>query len=197
MLLQAQGKLDEAEPLFREALAVAARPGPRAPGHADSMNNLAGVLRDQGKLDEAEPLFREALEVAPRLGAEHPDTLVSMNNLAPCSRPGTSSRRPSRSAARCWRPAPVLGRRAPLHADLVNNLASLLQAQGKLDEAEPLCARPWRTTAGSAAPITRTPYVDEQPGLLQARRNAARGQAALSPGLEPGDESSSPTTPTH
>ena len=60
-LLKKQGKLDEAEPLLREALQVLRSTlGNRHPGTLTSISNLASLLQDQGKPDEAAPLLREA-----------------------------------------------------------------------------------------------------------------------------------------
>ena len=62
MLLHDQGKLVEAEPLHREALAGWREVlGDKHPVTLRSINNLALLLGDQGKLAEAEPLLREAL----------------------------------------------------------------------------------------------------------------------------------------
>jgi len=82
-LLKAQGKLDEAEPLLREALRARRETlGDRHPDTLVSINNLGSLLKAQGKLDEAEPLLREALRARREtLGDRHPDTLVSINNL--------------------------------------------------------------------------------------------------------------------
>ena len=61
MLLQKQGKLDEAEPLLREALEISrATLGDRHPDTVTSIINLGSLLQDQGKPDEAAPLLREA-----------------------------------------------------------------------------------------------------------------------------------------
>ena len=82
-LLQAQGKLDEAGVLLREALeARRATLGDRHPNTLVSINNLGLLLKAQGKLDEAGVLYREALEARrATLGDRHPDTLGSINNL--------------------------------------------------------------------------------------------------------------------
>ena len=56
-LLKEQGKLAEAEPLYREVLEGFREVlGPRHPDTLISVNNLAVLLMDQGKLAEAEPL---------------------------------------------------------------------------------------------------------------------------------------------
>ena len=62
MLLKAQGKLDEAGVLYREALeASRATLGDRHPSTLSSINNLGMLLQAQGELDEAGVLLREAL----------------------------------------------------------------------------------------------------------------------------------------
>jgi tetratricopeptide (TPR) repeat protein len=82
-LLQAQGKLDQAEPYYREALEVSRRVlGEEHPDTLTSINNLGSLLRSQGNFAEAEPYVREALEKSRRvLGEEHPGTLRSINNM--------------------------------------------------------------------------------------------------------------------
>jgi tetratricopeptide (TPR) repeat protein len=83
-LLQAQGKLCVAEPLYREALAARRRTlGDEHPDTLASIYNLAVLLQDQGKLGEAEPLYLEALAARRRtFGKEHIDTLTSITGMA-------------------------------------------------------------------------------------------------------------------
>ena len=140
-LLQAQGKLDEAEPLYREALeASRATLGDRHPDTLVSISNMASLLQDQGKVDEAAPLYREALEAErATLGDRHPSTLGSIGDMAhllqaqgkldeaePLCREALEAKRAT------------LGDRHPDTLVSINNMARLLQAQGKLDEAEAL-----------------------------------------------------------
>jgi non-specific serine/threonine protein kinase/serine/threonine-protein kinase len=82
-LLQAQGKLAEAEPYWREALEKSRRVlGEEHPNTLIFMNNMGFLLQAQGKLDQAEPYYREALEKRRRvLGEEHPNTLGVTGNL--------------------------------------------------------------------------------------------------------------------
>ena len=55
----ANGKLAEAEPLFRRALEGNERQlGAQHPDTLKAVNNLAWLLKAQGKLAEAEPLYR-------------------------------------------------------------------------------------------------------------------------------------------
>ncbi len=70
---QSQGRLDEAEPLLREAVEVCrAGLSPDDPHIASSLDKLGSLFHKQGRLDEAEPLLREALGIAraasPRIG---------------------------------------------------------------------------------------------------------------------------------
>jgi len=83
LLLQAQGRLDEAGALYREALEARRETlGNRHPDTLSSINNLGSLLQAKGRLDEAEALFHEALKARREtLGDRHPDTLGSINNL--------------------------------------------------------------------------------------------------------------------
>ena len=82
--LKAQGRLDEAVPLLREALA--GRREVLGLHHADTLysaTQLALLLQDQGKISEAEPLLREARDSYIAVnGTDHPDSLSSSNYLA-------------------------------------------------------------------------------------------------------------------
>jgi tetratricopeptide (TPR) repeat protein len=79
-LLRERGKLDEAEPLYRRALAARRKSlGKGHPTTLTSINKLAQVLREQGRLNEAEPLLGEALAARREtLGSRHPETVRSM-----------------------------------------------------------------------------------------------------------------------
>jgi tetratricopeptide (TPR) repeat protein len=80
---RATGRYDEAELLFREALAITGKTlGEAHPDYATDLNNLGSLLQATGRSDEAEPLYREALAVfETALGAEHPDTQLVRGNL--------------------------------------------------------------------------------------------------------------------
>ena len=83
-LLDGQGKVDEAERLYRQALAVFERAyGPEHYEVAVNLNNLAALAHAQGRSEEAEQLYRRALAIKEKvLGAEHPDVAMTLNNLA-------------------------------------------------------------------------------------------------------------------
>lgn len=77
------GRYDEAEPLYREALAVTEQAlGKQHADYASSLNNLALLLDTTGRYDEAEPLYREAVQVfEAALGPDHPNTQTVRENL--------------------------------------------------------------------------------------------------------------------
>jgi hypothetical protein len=81
---QAQGRYDEAEPLYQRVLQTRGRAlGPEHPDTLRSVNNLALLYQAQGRYGEAEPLYQRALQAYERvLGQEHPVTLKVVNNLA-------------------------------------------------------------------------------------------------------------------
>src|SRR5437588_12845906 len=83
-LYERQGKYDDAEPLYKRALAICEEVlGPIHPSTATSVNNLAFLYNSQGKYDDAEPLYKRALAIREEvLGPIHPDTATSVNNLA-------------------------------------------------------------------------------------------------------------------
>ena len=66
-LLKSQGKLEEAEPYFREALEGRRRTlGDEHPDTLTSIFLTGYWLTSQGKFEEALPYYREALEVRRR-----------------------------------------------------------------------------------------------------------------------------------
>lgn len=82
-ILDARGNTDEAESLYREALAVFERDGATNAGEiAVNLNGLGALLAKRGRIDEAESLIARAVELKEGvLGARHPDVAVSLNNL--------------------------------------------------------------------------------------------------------------------
>ena len=91
--LKAQGKYDEAEPLFCEAVEVQRETlGNRHPDTLTSISNLGMLLQAKGDLAAAEPLLREAAEVfRETLGSQHPSTLIAIDNLAQAALPKVKS----------------------------------------------------------------------------------------------------------
>ncbi len=144
LLLKVQGKLAEAEPLYRRALAI--REEKLGKDHLDvstSLNNLAVLLKDQGKLTAAEPLYSRAIAIGEEtLGKDHPKNAVWLNNLARFFQDHGRLV----EAEPLYRRAIAIGEEAlgkdhPDFAIYLNNLGLLLKDQGKLAEAEPLFRR--------------------------------------------------------
>ena len=83
-LYDSQGRYDQAEPLYLQALELCKRLlGEDHPQVATSFNNLAGLYESQGRYEQAEPLYLQALELRKRLlGEEHPYVATTLNNLA-------------------------------------------------------------------------------------------------------------------
>ena len=81
--LEDQGRYDEAEPLFREALETCRLTlGDRHEDTLASINNVGLLLHAKGDLASAEPLLREALDVGREtLGHRHSSTLAYINNV--------------------------------------------------------------------------------------------------------------------
>jgi tetratricopeptide (TPR) repeat protein len=83
-ILSRQGKLEEAEPLFRKAWEV--RRQVRGEDHPETLyakQNLASLLDDLDRLPEAEVLMRQVLDESERLlGYQHSNTLTAQMNLA-------------------------------------------------------------------------------------------------------------------
>lgn len=81
---QQQEKFGQAEPLLRQALAVASRSlGPEHPGTADIIESLASLNNSLGRLDEASELYRQAIAIhSASEGPEHPHTAIAIYNLS-------------------------------------------------------------------------------------------------------------------
>ena len=144
LLLQDQGDLAGARPLYERALAIREKVlGAEHPDTATSLSNLAILLQAQGDLAAARPLYERALAIREKvLGPEHPDTATSLNNLASLlqAQGDLAGARPlyERALAICEK---VLGAEHPDTATSLSNLARLLQAQGDLAGARPLYER--------------------------------------------------------
>jgi eukaryotic-like serine/threonine-protein kinase len=146
-ILRAQGRLDEAEPMLREALEIRrAELGQDHPLVPTSLSNLAVLLGEQRKYDEAESLFREALATRRRvLGDEHPEVTLTITGLAYVLR----GKGDYAGAEQLFRQALAMNRKRfglehPSVGLDIYALARVLHEKGSMAEAESL----YRTSLG-------------------------------------------------
>ena len=109
-LLDAQGRLDEAEPLYQRALAIEEKVrGPEHPSVAALLDNLAALHHAQDHFARAETYYRRALAIREKIQNDR-DLAPTVYNLAvlyfdqgayPAAEP--LFRRAWRSARRCSR----------------------------------------------------------------------------------------------
>ncbi len=144
MLLQLQGRIADAEPLFKQSLSIleTALP-PDHPDTATAINNIGFQYQLMERYEEAERHYKKALDI--REKAAWPDyshIADSLNNVAQIYK-------------RQWRTAEAipllerslamrekgLGRQHPQIAQSLQNLASAMELQGQFTESEPLL---WR-----------------------------------------------------
>lgn len=160
LLLKTLGRLEEAEPLSKQALGGAER----ALGASHELTlivrtNRALLLEDSGRLADAEPLLRNVLEQRTRaLGADHADSLRAAHNLAVLlgarGKPGEAE--PLLRRALEGRQA-LLGPEHPDTLQSANSAGLALRTLGRLDEAEPLlrrCVRGFTHLHGARHPAT-------------------------------------------
>ena len=172
--LEDQGKYDEAEPLYREALAVQrATIGDRHLDTLTSMGNLGLLHMAKGDIPAAELLLGEALQGSREtLGDRHPQTLGCINNLGMLLKAKGDFKNAEsllREALEVQRG--TLGYRHPDTLTSINNLGLLLQAKGDLAAAELLIREAFEgrhETLGSRHPRT-----------LSSRNNLDQLQQAL------------------
>jgi len=163
--LISQGEYGQAETLHDRVLSIYERTlGMEHPLTATGLSNLGNVRYLQGKFADAETAHRRALGIREKvLGPNHPDTATSLNNLANVlfeqgkdERTSAADQRARASSGQrvqsvsevegLYRRAlaiqeRVLGPEHPALANTLNNLAALLDQQGKFTESEPLQRR--------------------------------------------------------
>ncbi len=82
-VLRAQGKIEEAEALYREAIPKLRTLVPDHPDLATHINNLAFLLKGRGAYDDAATLYQEAHSLYSAVhGRGHPQSLMLASNLS-------------------------------------------------------------------------------------------------------------------
>lgn len=139
--LHGRGRYGEAEPLFKEGLAIGEKSlGREHPDLAAGRNNLALLYSNTGRYAEAEPLFQEALAVSEKsFGREHPDVAIWLNNLANLySETGRYAEAEPLFKEALAIGEKSLGRQHPYVGTWLNSMANLYYASGRYAEAETL-----------------------------------------------------------
>jgi tetratricopeptide (TPR) repeat protein len=168
VLLQSKARYNDAEPLFRRALAL----DEKHHGHshqevAIDLVNLAGLLLATNRPSEAEPLYRRALVIFEKCYRHnHPYVAKVVNNLAELLR---ATNRLSEAEPLYRRALAIFekcyGYDHPEVARGLNNLAQLLQATNRLSQAEPLYRR--------ALAIDEKSYGPDHPDVAISLNNLA------------------------
>jgi CHAT domain-containing protein/tetratricopeptide (TPR) repeat protein len=76
-----QGRMDEAEPLYRRAQALWRQEAPGCRGEAVALNNLATVAQARGDIAAAEASFEQVLAVSEGLDPEGMGVAIALSNL--------------------------------------------------------------------------------------------------------------------
>ncbi len=139
--LCALGRLEESKRLYEQALAISERV--RGVNHPDTcyrLNNLGVVLLRLDRIAEAEECFKKALRISEDThGPNHPVTASRLDNLAQSTRDRKLAEQAYRRALKIREE--MLGSGHPDTGITMNNLAMLLEASGRLAEAEDLIRR--------------------------------------------------------
>ncbi len=158
--LEAQQKYDEAEQLFREALAISERVyGDQHRETATCLDNLATCLRKQGRYVDAVTFCSRSLEVREAiLGKKHAHTATSYSNLGFLYRTlGRYEEAQTLLAQSLAIREQSLGTNHPYVAESLDRLAGLCRDLGRYEEAAELCKRGLqirRETLGDDHPLT-------------------------------------------
>ena len=133
-----QKRLEEAVPLFREAIAGYERArGADHPATVMTIGNLAALYNSMRSYLEARPLLERVLETQRRvLGDDHPDTLTTLNNYAfNLDNVGELSEAEALYREVLERRIEVLGADHPHVLSSMSNLGNVYRKQGRLGES--------------------------------------------------------------
>ena len=155
LALDAQAKYNEAEPLYKRALAINEKAlGPNHPSVAVVLSNLGDLQRKEARYSEAELLYKRALAIdETALGPDHPFVADVLNNLAALYQ---AQGRFSEAEPLLERSLAIdekaLGPDHPSVAIDLNNLAILYKAQDEYNKAEALVKRALTITEKASGP---------------------------------------------
>ncbi|MBC8105710.1 MAG: tetratricopeptide repeat protein, partial [Anaerolineae bacterium] len=141
LVLRANGNLNEAEPLWREAAGTGTRAfGPDDPRTVLWTFNLAHLVEDRGDLADAEKLYRRVLESWRRTNPDNGQRLAAViNRLAGLlMETGRFADADALFLEALEKRRATLGENHPDTIYTLSDLASLRRLQGRMDEAEAL-----------------------------------------------------------
>ena len=142
IVLQLQGKLDEAEAHYRKVFEIKTKAyGTKYhPEVAKTICQIGGVLQLQGKLDEAEARYKEAIEIETKVYGtrDHPEVARTIHNIGILLRlQGRLGEAEAQYKEALEIKIKAYGtRKHPELAQIMQNIGVVLHFQGKLDEAE-------------------------------------------------------------
>ena len=169
LVLKSQGRLDEAESLYRQVLDDNRRRlGEGHPEIAANLNNLGELLRERGRCDEAIGLFERSLELKSTLyGESHPLRALGQHNLAGCyADHGRHQEAEQLYGSALALRREVLGSEHRLVASTLNNLARIFLDRREGERAEGLLRE--------ALTIHRQSLGDDHPDVATNLDNLAR-----------------------
>ena len=161
-----QKKFTEAEPLFRQALAIREKAlPPDHPRTASTLEGLGACLFAQNHLDDAEGYFLRALAIRDRLTGEDDSSCAHGKVLQLLGRTYFRQGKQEKAQAMYERAFAIwvaAKEKCTIIASVMNDLGKLYTSQGKLESAEQMYA--------STIPMMQKELGDEQPELVAQQR---------------------------
>jgi predicted O-linked N-acetylglucosamine transferase (SPINDLY family) len=158
--LKDQGSLNEAEELFRQALAL-------QPRYPEAHYNLGNVLLDQGRIEEAIGSYRQAIDLSPGMATAHYNLAHALKDQGNLS-----------EAVECYRRAAAL---APEWPDAHNNLGTVLHDLDRLTEAEACFRRSLALQPENATALDNLATVLRSAGRVEEAIACLKRALALEP----------------
>ena len=152
-VLSSEGKIAEAEPLAKSALAIREKAfGPEHPEVVLSLNTLASIYDLAGRPSEARPIYARCLATAEKVhGPEHPSVAADLDNLAAVDHVLGKSEEAEASYKRAIAIREKTAGGKPIDlAPTLHNLGTLYIEKEKYAEAEPLLRRAPRHPGASS-----------------------------------------------